>query len=222
MDRIISLLPLFSFIALPFMSTTPMCACFQCFNLKQECHWIALNSNYAECVLSSNDNCSYWWDPSISATHADGSTSCEILFIIPGPLAFTLLLDLKNLLRTLIALRAESLQSDVGNQDEYINCNWDKQITDIYQLLGEDLSGDPSIPPLNSIISVPNTLPTSNPSAESERLAMLLSLLDSTHSSSTASSRDVRSIADLTDAEFKELKSISMAQNIVFEDIIGH
>jgi len=203
------------------MSTAPTHACFQYFNLKQECHWITLNANCAECAQSGNDNCSYRQDPSISATHADGSTSSEILYIIPGPLAITLLLDLKNLLRTLIALREEWLRSDVGNQDEYINRNRDKRITDIYHLLGEDLSGDPSIPPLNRIISAPNAVPTSNPSAESERLAMLLSLLDSTHSSSTASSRDVRSIADLTDAEFEELKSISVAQDMVFEDIMG-
>jgi hypothetical protein len=130
-------------------------------------------------------------------------------------------LDLKTLLRTLIALQEESLGSDVGNHNEYINHAQDEQITELYQLLGEDLSGDPSIPPLNSIISVPNAIPTSNPSAESERLAMLLSLLDSTHSSSTASSRNVRSIADLTDAKFEELKSISAAQNMNFEEMMG-
>jgi len=50
---------------------------------------------------------------------------------------------------------------------------------------------------------------------------MFLSLLDSTHSSSTASSRNVHSIADLTDAEFEELKSISMAQDMNFEEMMG-
>ena len=76
------------------------------------------------------------------------------------------------------------------------------------------------IPPLNSIISALNAIPSSDPVMDSEHLAMLLTLLDTIHSASTASSRNVCLIADLTDAEFEELKSISVAQNLVFDDIM--
>jgi len=50
---------------------------------------------------------------------------------------------------------------------------------------------------------------------------MLLTLLDTTHSTLTASSRNVHSIANLTDAEFEELNSISVAQDLDFEEIMG-
>jgi len=124
------------------------------------------------------------------------------------------------MLKKLIALREESRRLDGGNKSTHVASAQEEHIIELYRLLGEDITEDPSIPPLNSIIPAPNAIPTSDPVMDSERLAMLLTLLDTTHSASTTSSRNVRSIADLTDAEFEELKSISAAQNLVFDDIM--
>jgi len=124
------------------------------------------------------------------------------------------------MLKKLIALHEESRRLDGGNKSTHVTSAQEEHIRELYWLLGKDITGDPSIPPLNSIISAPNAIPSSDPVMDSERLAMLLTLLDTTHSASTASSRNVRSIADLTDAEFEELKSISVAQNLVFDDIM--
>ncbi len=129
-------------------------------------------------------------------------------------------IDLKDLLKKLIALREESRKLDIGNENAYIDGARDEGIREMYQLLGEDISKDPSIPPLYSVISATNTITTSIPIAKNECLAMLLTLLDTTHSTSAASSRHVHSIADLTDAEFEELKSISVAQDLDFEEIM--
>ena len=124
------------------------------------------------------------------------------------------------MLKKLIALREESRRLDGGNKSTHVASAQEEHIIELYRLLGEDITEDPSIPPLNSIIPALNAIPTSDPVMDSERLAMLLTLLDTTHSASTTSSCNVRSIADLTDAEFEELKSISAAQNLVFDDII--
>jgi hypothetical protein len=207
------------------MSAPLMHACFECFKSMQECHWVALNAKCIECSQIGNDNCSYLQDPGTSANPVDESTSCEFLdlIIISGMLVNILPspLDLKNLLKRLIALQEESRRLDVGNENAHINRTRDEHIRGIYQLLGEDISGDPSIPPLDSVISAPDAIPTSNPITKSELLAMLLALLDTTHSTSTASSRNVCSIADLTDAEFEELKSISAALDLDFKEIMS-
>jgi len=124
------------------------------------------------------------------------------------------------MLKRLIALREESRRLDGGNQSTDIASAQEEQIRELYQLLGKDITEDLSIPPLNSIIPAPNAILTSDPIMDSKCLAMLLMLLDTTHSASTALSHNVHLIADLTDAEFEELKSISVAQNLVFDDIM--
>lgn len=98
----------------------------------KECHWVALNEKCVECSQIGNDNCSYLQDPGASANQVDGSTSRELLDLgtISGfsvnILPFSL--DLKDLLKKLIALREKSLKLDIGNKNAYINGARDKNI----------------------------------------------------------------------------------------------
>ena len=130
--------------------------------------------------------------------------------------------DFNKILSDIVALREESTglnqyeRSQTDNHTDHIR---DEHISDIRQLLEEPRSGASNIPHDN-LPSNANSMTATLSFTQDEHFSMLLTLLDTTHSTSLASSHNVLSIDDLTDAEFEELKSISLAQHIVFEDLL--
>ena len=144
------------------------------------------------------------------------------------PLLFTSVIfiisfvDFKEMLSDIVALHEKSTelnQYERSQTDNHTHHIRDEHIGDIHQLLEEPRSGASNIPHDN-LSSNANSMTATHSFMQDERLGMLLMLLDTTHSTSSASSRNVLSIDDLTDAEFEELKSISIAQHIEFEDLL--